>query len=162
MSADEITRVARRRRPALQTKRQQHDAQMQKREREGFGAKHSVRGNMADLNFDVVKHNPVDARRTAMRVHEQPPDDETIALFADASLHRARFGGLGVVRVEPRASPAAAQQGATPGPADGGGGDNARKAYRLKVVTSSLFLASHRPSDCPIKVPVLDSEEVEL
>lgn len=160
MSADEISRVARRRRPALQTKRQQHDAQMQKREREEFGAKHSVRGDMADLNFDVVKHNPVDAKRTAMRVHEQPPDDETIALFADASLKGARVGGLGVVRVEPRAP--AAQEGATPGPADCGGGDKASKAYRLKVVTSSLFLASHRPRDCPIKVPVLDPEEVEL
>ncbi|KAF9641599.1 hypothetical protein BFW01_g1582 [Lasiodiplodia theobromae] len=158
MSADEITRVARRRRPA-QTKRQQHDARMRKREREGFGANHSVRGDMADLNFDVVKHNPVDAKRTAMRVHEQPPDDETIALFTDASLKRAQVGGLGVVRVEPR-NPAA-QQGATPGAADDGG-DKASKAYRLKVVTSSLFLARHRPSDCPIKVPVLDSEEVEL
>ncbi|KAL0262455.1 hypothetical protein SLS55_001423 [Diplodia seriata] len=55
-------------------------------EHEGFGRTNSQRGDMDDLNFDVVKHNEEVARRVAERIHFKPPADEDIALFTDASL----------------------------------------------------------------------------
>ncbi|KKY15206.1 hypothetical protein UCDDS831_g07747 [Diplodia seriata] len=109
-------------------------------EDEGFGRTNSQRGEMDDLNFDVVKHNEEVARRVAERIHLKPPVDEDIALFTDASLPGEQ-GQPGEGQTTPwmKARP-----------------------FFLEVVTHQLFSLGNRPSDCLISLPLLQVEELEL
>ncbi|KAL1643083.1 hypothetical protein SLS58_005052 [Diplodia intermedia] len=111
---------------------------------------------MHDLNFDVVKHNRARARLIAEEVHWVPPADEVIALFADASLRGQHTrGGVAVVRVLPPRGDQSATTGegqTTPG----------EKPFFLEVVTHELFALGNRPSDCLLRLPVLQVEELEL
>ncbi|GME53220.1 reverse transcriptase [Neofusicoccum parvum] len=120
-------------------------------EGEGFGAKNHHRGDMADLGFDVVKHNEDEAIAEAMRVHRQPPDDNELVVFTDGSgcIVPGAAGGAAAVRVK-----SAERPGATSG--------SVQTGYGVDVVRSESVTTDMRPADCANTSKKLESQEVEL
>ncbi|KAL1632516.1 hypothetical protein SLS56_003595 [Neofusicoccum ribis] len=120
-------------------------------EGEGFGAKNHHRGDMADLGFDVVKHNEDEAIAEAMRVHRQPPDDNELVVFTDGSgcIVPGAAGGAAAVRVK-----SAERPGATSG--------SVQTGYGVDVVRSEAVTTDMRPADCTNMSKKLESQEIEL
>lgn len=132
----------------------QEAAYMYQHEKEGFGRRHYERGDMADLGFDVVKHNPDDALKAAMEVFKEPGGDNTLTLFADASLNKELqpLAGVGVVRVDQREDSDGVSLGK----------NGKRKAYKLRAVASQKLTDASRGDNCPSPAPRFTSTEGEL